>query len=168
MIQNIKTTIYEHPCMKELCKKTGIKPNTVIGIVVLFFTVILDCTPIGHLLNNSVCLFFPLQDAVCALKSPNPNIKDMKRCLTILVVYAFISMFEPIFKKIIPVFTGFKVVFMAAVTFRPNVLETVQTKLIDAIPITYNNKNTIEQAAKTAEKITAEVTEKFKETVKDK
>ncbi|ORD93842.1 hypothetical protein ECANGB1_1492 [Enterospora canceri] len=159
MIQTIKTKVADNHIMKEFCKRTGVSSDSVLGIFVILIVVALDSTFIGTSLNNLVCLFFPLQETMAVLKSHNPNVKDMRRCLIVLMTFACLSIAEPLLKHRIPLFAAIKIAFLVSVTFKQSMQEIIQTNIINNVPIgtcNANGKSTISNAAEKAHKAVSE------------
>lgn len=158
MYNKIKESMEKNPALKSLLQRTHLTVDSLLGIVTVLVALILDSTFIGSTLNNLVCLFFPLQETLCLLKSPNPNVRDMKKCLLILTSFAAIIIVEPLLKRRVPLFAGLKMVLLISIAFKQSMQDMIQNSVIDALPI--GNQGKIEKA-------TAKAAEKVKETLKE-
>ena len=170
MIQGLRTKILNSMPIQEISKKTQIKPESVVGFAIVLLTLLLDTTFLGTTLNNFVCLFLPIQDTILVLKSPNPNVKDMRRCLIVLLVFSLIATMEVLLKRSVPFYSIVKIVLLISIAMKPSLQMVIQRNVIDAIPAEFfgSGETCISSAAKIAEKKAVEIAKEIEESQKNK
>ena len=68
------------------------------------------------------------------LKSPNPNVRDMKKCLLVFTTFASVVTIEPFIKSRIPLYAGFRLAFLISVSFKQSMQELLQKHLVENFP----------------------------------
>ncbi|KAL6121076.1 hypothetical protein NUSPORA_02067 [Nucleospora cyclopteri] len=170
MIQTVRTKILNSHVIQEISKKTQLTPETIVGLTIILLTIILDTTFVGTTLNNLVCLFLPIQETIMVLKSPNPNVKEMRKCLLILFCFSLLATMEPLLKGYVPFYSIFKLIFLISASLKPSLQMVIQTNFIDAIPASFFGceQSSIKTAVKAAEEKAAEAAKKISESQKNK
>merc|ERR1712126_5597 len=169
MYTQVKSCLEKNAAFTSFIKKTHLTTDGILGAFTLLIAFALDTTFIGPSLNNFVCLFFPMQEAIFLLKSPNPNVRDLKKILLVLSCFSAVIVVEPLLKRRVPLFPVLKIVFLCAVAFKQSLQDSIQRSLIDKLPSSNtSNANKAATAASAKIKETVEKTIKKEEDFKNK
>lgn len=171
MYAKIKNALEKNAAFVSFLKKTSMTTDNVLGGITLLLALIVDKTFIGPTFNNIVCLFFPIQESLFLLQSPNPNVKDLKRILLVLSCFAFVVTIEPLLKNRIPLFAIMKIMFLCAVSFKQSLQESITSMLLSKVNVSRmdtDNKIAAATAASAKMKETVEKTVKEEESKKNK
>lgn len=154
-VMDFLTTLSESvPFIKRFADQQKINPNYILIFLAIASVIIIQKTFFGSILAGILCLYMPIKDSILSIQSPNPKINDLKRLLTVFVVFSAFYLLECVgFKRIIPIFSIIKILAIFWVGYDEKHANACNEILFSKIPTEWLHcGNSIETAVKKAAK----------------
>ncbi|ORD97445.1 hypothetical protein HERIO_677 [Hepatospora eriocheir] len=162
-MDNLKDKVLKNPMLRDVSAKIGTTPENVISGVFVFFISLFYRFTFGKLLNNLLCVYLPVQEAVVLLRSQTTRVSDLNRVVIVFIIYAFVTVIEPFASTAIPFYGLVKIALMTVVYKNDSARSTIRTVVIDSIPdkICCSNSS-IEKAQAAANKLNNQIKNNLK------
>lgn len=149
-----KTIAESIPFIKNFADSQKLNPSYILIALALASVIIIQKTFLGTILAGILCLYMPVRESILSIQSPNPRVGDLKRLLTVFVVFSGFYLLECVgLRRIIPIFSIIKILFIFWVGFDEKHANACNEILFSKIPVEWLHcGNSIETAVKKAAK----------------